>query len=290
MRRFHGRCAATLPPSESLAQVLVRQGVPRVKAWHRGVDTRMYRPGARSEDWRGRVASRFADAPDAPIVLIVARLRWEKGLRGFAQVIAELGARGVPHRVAVVGDGPARAGFASLLPPSSAFFGTLTGEALAAAYASSDIFLFPSTTEGWGGTCLEAQAAGLPVVATRSSGIVEVIADAIGGYLLPPGDTRALADAVARLATDDAERRAMGRRAAGHAARFDWAASGDTMLCEYGKHALAVPPREEELRDRAVHSAETPAQPQPTPDACPQAIEIVDVPAPIRRKPTVAQA
>ena len=179
---------------------------------------------------------------------------------------------------------------ASLLPPSSAFFGTLTGEALAAAYASSDIFLFPSTTEGWGGTCLEAQAAGLPVVATRSSGIVEVIADAIGGYLLPPGDTRALADAVARLATDDAERRAMGRRAAGHAARFDWAASGDTMLCEYGKHALAVPPREEELRDRAVHSAETPAQPQPTPDACPQAIEIVDVPAPIRRKPTVAQA
>lgn len=290
MRRFHGRCAATMPPSESLAQVLVRQGVPRVKAWHRGVDTHMYRPGARSEVWRGRVGSSYADAPDAPIVLIVARLRWEKGLRGFAEVIAELVARGVPHRVAVVGDGPARAGLASLLPPSSAFFGTLTGEDLAAAYASSDIFLFPSTTEGWGGTCLEAQAAGLPVVATRSSGIVEVLADAIGGYLLPPGNVSALADAVAHLATDDAERHAMGRRAVSHAARFDWAASGDSMLCEYDKHAPAVPPRLDELGGRALDSPERPAQPQPTAHACRPTIEIVDVPAPIRRSSTVARA
>ena len=94
MRRFHGQCESTMPPSESLAQVLVRQGVPRVGVWHRGVDTRMYRPAARSDAWRTTVESGYSDAPDAPIVLIVARLRWEKGLRSFAAVLAELIARG----------------------------------------------------------------------------------------------------------------------------------------------------------------------------------------------------
>jgi len=95
------------------------------------------------------------------VVLLVARLRWEKGLREFAQVVrlveAARRAAGEPVPcVLAVGDGPARAGFQALLPDAR-FTGTLTGEALAAVYASADVFLYPSTTEGWGGTCLEAQ-------------------------------------------------------------------------------------------------------------------------------------
>ena len=173
MRRFHGRCAATLPPSASLARNLASHGLPRVGVWPRGVDCSLYRPAARSEAWRLTVGGEGASA-EAPIVLLVARLRWEKGLRTFAQVVAQLVARGVRHRVVVVGDGPAREGLAALLPASTAFLGALMGASLAEAYASSDIFLYPSTTEGWGATCLEAQAAGLPVVATASPGIVEV--------------------------------------------------------------------------------------------------------------------
>ena len=144
----------------------------------------------------------------------------------------------MPVRVAVVGDGPARAEFGKLLPASARFFGALTGAALATAYASSDIFLNPSTSEGWGATCLEAQAAGLPVVATASSGIVEVVAEGVGGWLLPPDNVSAMAEAVAALVADTATRREMGRRAAEHAAGFDWESSGDRMLCEY---ALAAP-------------------------------------------------
>ena len=233
MRRFHGQCAATLPPSLSLARDLEAHGVPRVGVWHRGVDRSLFNPSTRSEAWRAGVGD---GDEETPIVLIVARLRWEKGLRAFASVVSDLGTRHVHVRVAVVGDGPAREDFESLLPPTASFFGTLTGPALATAYASSDIFLYPSTTEGWGATCLEAQAAGIPVVATASSGIVEVIKDGVGGMLLPPHNVSALTDAVASLVADPKLRRGMGRRAAEHAAAFDWEHSGDRMLCEYQTH------------------------------------------------------
>ena len=298
MRRFHGKCDATLPPSQSLALDLEHHGIPRVGVWPRGVDRSLFVPSARSAAWRelvlgddgpgesesshssvvaeacrpggsssgrdpggrssrdagdgGEGAARGstaeagceADHPGdtTPIVLLVARLRWEKGLSIFAEVVAELAARKVRVRVAVVGDGPARLEFARRLPPSARFFGTLTGAKLAEAYASSDIFLYPSSTEGWGATCLEAQASGLPVVATRSSGIVEVVEHGVGGLLSPPHNATALADAVESLVDDPARRREMGRMAEAHAARFSWERSGARMLCEYSRHAPGTPP------------------------------------------------
>ena len=261
MRRFHRSCAATLPPSASLAGVLSAHGVPRVGVWPRGVDRSLYTPTARSAAWRGLVNSSSSGGSfgspfsigrligggggaDTPIVLLVARLRWEKGLAAFAAVVNDLHARGESFRVAIVGDGPAREGLRARLPAWASFFGTLTGAALAEAYASSDVFLFPSTSEGWGATCLEAQAAGVPVVATRSSGIVEVVQHGVGGMLLPPNNITALADAVAELVRDASLRRAMGRRAEQHAAKFEWSRSGDRMLCEYVRHAGpgAAPP------------------------------------------------
>lgn len=239
MRRFHSQCAATLPPSESLRADLQSHGIPRVGVWPRGVDRTLFQEAARMQRWRDAVAG----DPSAPIVLLVARLRWEKGLGTFARVITALNMRGVRHRVAVVGDGPARHEFSRLLPSSACFRGTLTGAELAEAYASSDIFLYPSTTEGWGATCLEAQSAGLPVVATASSGIVEVVEHGVGGLLVAPHNVSALADAVESLVADRELRLQMGQRASRHAERFSWEASGDRMLCEYAKHAAVVEPR-----------------------------------------------
>lgn len=238
MRRFHARCAATLPPSASLASDLAAHGVPRVGVWPRGVDRTLFDPRVRSEAWRASIRGEVG----APIVLFVARLRWEKGLATFAQVIADLRARRVRHRVVIVGSGPARDGFAALLPDEATFLGTLTGATLAVAYASSDLFLYPSTTEGWGGTCLEAQASGVPVVATHSSGIVDVVAHGMGGFLAPPHNVSALADHASALLASEPLRATMSAAAARHAAAFDWARSGDRMLCEYTRVSDGVPP------------------------------------------------
>ncbi len=155
MRRFHARCAATLPPSTSLAALLAERGIPRVRPWARGVETTAFSPSKRSEAWREALPG----PAGAPVLLLVARLRWEKGLRAFASAVHEIAeVRALPVRVVVIGDGPARRDLRALLPPNATMLGHVTGEPLATAYASSDLFLYPSTTEGWGATCLEAQA------------------------------------------------------------------------------------------------------------------------------------
>lgn len=231
LRRFHARCAATLPPSQGAANELAARGIPRLVVWPRGVDVALFSP-----------SKRLAAAGSVPTVLLVARLRWEKGLADFAAVVRRLEARagrGAAFRTEVVGDGPARRRLEQLLPRAS-FRGLLTGEALAAAYAGADVFLYPSTTEGWGGTCLEAQASGLPVVATDSPGVADVISAGASGLLAPPGDVGAMAAHVAALLANRSLRVAMGRAAAAHASTFSWEASGDLVLAQYDGMASRV--------------------------------------------------
>ena len=88
MRRFHAHCALTLPPSASLASLLEARGIQRVRVWPRGVDRQLFMPAARSAEWR---ATAVSGAADAPIVLLVARMRWEKGLADFAAVVRSCG-------------------------------------------------------------------------------------------------------------------------------------------------------------------------------------------------------
>ena len=73
----------------------------------------------------------------------------------------------------------------------------------------------------------------------------------VGGLLSPPGDVSAIAAATASLLNDATRRRAMGHAAAQHAARFDWAVSGDLMLGRYSAHAAPVPPRSHGSGDAA---------------------------------------
>ena len=266
MRRFHRGCDITLPPSEAVAAELrERAGVQRLAIWPRGVDTTLFNPDRRSSEWRlaalnsseataSSESSTNAETIEKVIVLLVSRLRWEKGLEAFASTVHEAQAMldsraaSAPHprtrvqlSVVVVGGGPARAAFSKLLPSGTVFLGMLTGEALATAYASADLFLNPSSTEGWGATCLEAQASGVPVLATRSSGITDVVAHGVGGLLVPPANVSALAKAVVELAADADLRERVGRDAVSHAARFSWKQSGDLVLRQY--KALTRTPR-----------------------------------------------
>jgi glycosyltransferase involved in cell wall biosynthesis len=156
----------------------------------------------------------------------------EKGLDIVAATVAELARRGVPHRLVVVGDGPARAEFEAQVP-GAIFLGFQTGNALARAYAGFEMFLNPSITETFGNVTLEAMACAVPPVAAAATGAASLVVDGVSGRLVPPGDTGAFADALAAYAADPALRAAHGAESFRRAQAFDWDAINDSVIDRY---------------------------------------------------------
>ncbi|MDL2406000.1 glycosyltransferase family 4 protein [Rhizobium calliandrae] len=120
-------------------------------------------------------------------------------------------------RLTVIGDGPmrteVRALFSSFDNDRITWMGERTAPEIAAELQSGGIYVWPGCGEAYGLAYLEAQAAGLPVVAQATAGVPEVVMDGVTGLLTPKGDAKACADAIARLLDDDRKRRAMGEAA-----------------------------------------------------------------------------
>lgn len=218
LRWFYGQCAHVYVPTESMADVLRSHGIRgNLRLWPRGVDTALFSPARRSDAWRAAVGA----TPAEVIVTFVSRIVAEKGIDVFAAVVEGLEARGIAHRSVVVGDGPERAALQARLR-NAHFTGTLQGEALATAYASSDVFVFPSDTETFGNVTLEAMASGVPTVCADATGSGSLVRHGETGFLAPPRRADAFLEHVARLC-DDADLRArMGAAARRAAQDYDW--------------------------------------------------------------------
>jgi glycosyltransferase involved in cell wall biosynthesis len=224
-RMLHNACDATLCPSPSTARRLRKQSFERVGLWQRGVDAALFHPARRSLAWRQRMAG----SDERPIALYVGRLSHEKNLTVLSETWNALGGRDA-HLV-IVGDGPARSDLEEALRGSSVTFtGYLQGEALAEAYASSDLFVFPSRTETFGQVVLEAMASGLAVLGFDADGVRDLVRD---------GETGRLAqdDAFTReflMLMDTPQLRSqMGLRAREAAEQRTWASVMDGLLCDY---------------------------------------------------------
>ncbi|MEA2800386.1 MAG: hypothetical protein QOE49_481 [Rhodospirillaceae bacterium] len=145
-----------------------------------------------------------------PLLLSVGMMRTRDKLESYrvlAEALTLLKDR--PWRALLVGDGPARVEVEALMAPLGErvrFAGALPHEALPALYAGADLYLWPAINEAYGMAFLEAQAAGLPVVAGRSGGVAAVVADGVTGLLTQAGDAPAFASAVGRLLAAPAER------------------------------------------------------------------------------------
>ena len=218
LRSFYEKCEQVYVPSTAMADILRSHGITDgLRLWQRGVETDRFTPARRSLEWRR--AHGIAD--DEVVVAFVSRLVWEKGLDVYADVIERLEQKNIPHRSLIVGDGPARADLEERLD-HTLFTGYLSGTKLATAYASSDVFLFPSDTETFGNVTLEAMASGLPTVCANAVGSRDLVNDGATGRLCPPGDTDAFTRAVQRLVTHASVRRRMGQTARDRAQDFSW--------------------------------------------------------------------
>ena len=192
LRKLYRRCDALVTPSESFAQVLREQRMNYdIDIWSRGVDREIFNSKRRDLDWRKEQGI----ADDVPVIGFLGRLVMEKGLDVFADAIDQLKRRKVPHRVMVIGEGPAQGWFESRLP-DAAFVGFQGGTDLPRAVASMDMLFNPSVTETFGNVTLEAMACGVPVVAAKATGSQSLVDDKQSGRLITPGAINQFADAL----------------------------------------------------------------------------------------------
>jgi glycosyltransferase involved in cell wall biosynthesis len=159
LRRFHGSASATFVATETLRDELHCRGLTRTHIWARGVDLALFSPETPPLPELAGLA--------APIQLYVGRIAVEKNVEAFLRAAAE-------GTKVVVGDGPARADLAGRFR-DAVFLGALHGAQLASAYASADVFVFPSRTDTFGLVMIEALASGVPVAAFPVPGPLDIV-------------------------------------------------------------------------------------------------------------------
>jgi glycosyltransferase involved in cell wall biosynthesis len=165
MRWFHKPSGRLMVATPTMRDELERHGFRNISPWSRGVDTELFNPD------RPKI---FGDY-EGPIFLYVGRVAVEKNIEAFL-------ATELPGTKVVVGDGPQLAELSEKYPEAK-FLGPRFGEDLAAAYASADVFVFPSLTDTFGLVILEAMAAGTPVAAYPAPGPIDIIPGSGAGVL-----------------------------------------------------------------------------------------------------------
>lgn len=247
MRIRHGRADLNLCTSTPMMEELAQHNIDRLALWERAVDADRFHPSRRSTEMRCTLTQ---GEPQKPLLLFVGRLCAEKNigqLRGVLRAMPEL-------RLAIVGDGPMRHELEKQFRGTATYFaGYLRGEALAAAFASSDLFVMPSETETLGLVLLEAMASGCPVVACRAGGIPDAVEDGVTGFLYEPGEAR-LVEKVRQVLADPAERAAVRNHARDEVERHGWRAATELLRQQYQRAKDEPRPRSQPAQPQARRS------------------------------------
>jgi glycosyltransferase involved in cell wall biosynthesis len=215
--------------SRAIRDEMVAAGVPRerVTVLRHGVDTERFRPASATE--RAGLRARLG-LPDGILAVYSGRLLRGKGLETLLEAFARVASRANDLRLVLVGSGEGQALSVEQELKRRVLEGDLAGRVVFTgrldrvedALRAADLYVFPSVFEALGIALVEAAACGLPAVASRTGGIVDVVEDGCSGRLVAPGDPAALGDALVALASGPALRASMGRQARQTAvSRFD---------------------------------------------------------------------
>jgi phosphatidylinositol alpha 1,6-mannosyltransferase len=231
LRWFYGQAHRVLCPSRIYEQTVHRHGVTHTGIWSRGVDPQVFSPGFRSEVYR----TGFGVGPDDVLVTYIGRIAREKNLGLLLEAWEQLAPGRGGARLVLVGRGPLEDDIRRRAIPGVHVTGLLQGPALSAAYASADVFAFPSATETFGNSLLEAMGSGLPSLVAGSGGVLEFAVHGENALLVAPDSTAGIANALRRLLADGDLRRRLGEGALRTARARDWDAVYDGLLRDYAE-------------------------------------------------------
>ncbi len=231
-RWFYRRSDLTFVPSVYTGRDLRSHGLDHHKmaVLYQGIDSDRFAPRFRSRRWRQRLGG-----DNKKIILFVGRLSQEKDLLFLAECYRALAVRRDDIHLAIVGDGPLRPKLEAVLGEGATFTGWLGGEDLAGAFASADLFVFPSSVDTSGQVILEAQASGLPVVLCSEGGACENIRPGVSGLTAPARSLAGFARQVETLLDDGNLRESMGEEARKSARVRSWEKVFDDLFDTYAE-------------------------------------------------------
>ena len=229
LRWFYGQAHRVLCPSRIYEQSVHRHGVTHTGIWSRGVDPAVFSAAWRSDAYRAA----FGVGPDDLLVTYIGRIAREKNLGLLLEAWETLAPERGAGKLLLVGRGPLEEEIRRREIPGVHVTGLLQGPALSAAYASADIFTFPSTTETFGNSLLEAMGSGLPSLVAAAGGVLEFAEHGGNAWLVEPDSTPAIVAGLRRLLTDAALRRQLGAGALATARARDWGGVYDQLLEDY---------------------------------------------------------
>lgn len=234
IRYLHNQAQVNLCTSDPMIEKATDMGIERLTLWPKAVDTVGYHPAKATPEARNLLTNNH---PDSPLVSYIGRISREKDLERLNNVMQIVRKQVPGTRLGIVGGGPYLEELQKSFDDSfTTFTGYLSGDDLAAAFASGDVFVFPSKTETLGLVALESFASGVPVVGTNAGGIPFVIDEGETGHLIAEdGSDEDWAQAIIGLLQDSGLRAQMGDNARKEAERYSWRESTEALVAAYEK-------------------------------------------------------
>ena len=229
LRWFYGQAHKVLCPSRIYEEHLHSHGVLHTGVWSRGVDPETFHPRFRSVEYRAR----FGVGPGDLLVTYIGRIAREKNLELLLRAWETLAPVRGTAQLVLVGRGPLEDEIRRREIAGVHVTGLLQGRELSAAYASADVFTFPSPTETFGNSLLEAMGSGLPSLVAASGGVLEFSEHGRNAWLVAPDSAEAIEEGLGRLLTDAALRKRLADGGLETGRARDWGQVYDRLLADY---------------------------------------------------------
>lgn len=225
LQSLHYWSDLTVVTSPQIGAELSRHGIQNV-IWPKGVDTTQFHPNFQSIEMRKKMSGGKED--EFFLLVYVGRLAKEKRLVHLKSILDKLKAKQIPAHLCIVGDGPEADDLIRHFDGTpTTFLGKLTGVSLSQAFASGDVFVMPSDSETLGFVVMESLPSGVPVVASKAGGLIDLIQEGSTGFLVPPDDMDDFVNKIELLHRDNLLRERMSAQGRKVAETWSWEASMD---------------------------------------------------------------
>ena len=231
LRAFYNACDALFAPTHKMKTRLQSKGMRNVEVWGRGIDRELFNPARRSDSLRA-----FWGAGERSVIAYAGRFVWYKDIRIVMQVYDSFGRSDLADDVlfVMIGSGPEEGELRRRMP-DAVFPGYLVGTDLTRAYASSDLFLFPSTTEAFGNVVLEGLSSGLPAVVSDAGGCQELVRRSDGGFIAGAGNHEQFFDFCMQLIRDRELYKEKRQNGLAFAQQMSWPVINGALIERYGE-------------------------------------------------------